>query len=121
MIVQPVKIACPKNLTHLTTFLCISRYYMFQLTTHISNTLRNEQAKNTTMNDFARRTNIQQKLILFKNLHMLSCKGKYFRSYLFLVERRYILFFFSNESLLQFQKIPSVLLLSAIYFFFSFR
>lgn len=46
---------------------------MLQLTTRISNTLRNEEAKNTTMNDFARCTNIQQKLILFKNRHMLSC------------------------------------------------
>lgn len=55
-----------------TAFSFISRYYMLQLTARISNTLRNEQAKNPTMNDFARCINIQQKLILFKNLHMLS-------------------------------------------------
>lgn len=72
MIVQPVKIASTKNLTHLkTVFLYSSRYYMPQLTILISTTLRNELAKNAKMNDFARCTHVQQRLVLF-NLYMLT-------------------------------------------------
>lgn len=73
---QSVKIASPKNLTQ-TAFLCISTYYMLQLTTHISNTLRSEQAKNTTMTDFVRCIHVQKKLLLLENLYILrKLQGK---------------------------------------------
>lgn len=65
----PVKIASPKNLTH-TAFFCISKYYMLQLTTHISNTLRGEQTKNTIV-DECQKHHVQKKLLLLENLNML--------------------------------------------------
>lgn len=49
---------------------------MLQLTILISNSLRNELAKNTKMNDFARCTHVQQRLILFKLYMLTKLHGK---------------------------------------------
>lgn len=122
MTVQPVVIATPKHWTDLkTAFLCISRYNMLQLTTCISNTLRNEQAKNTTMNDFARCTNIQQKLILFKNLCMLSkLQGKVLQKLPFFRWKKDIYWFSSVMSpFFQFQKITFSFTTFCYFFFIS--
>lgn len=72
---QSVKIASPKNLTQIA-FLCISRYYRFQLATRASNTLRSEQAKNTTINDFVRCTIFKEITLTWKSLHVKEVAWK---------------------------------------------